>query len=475
MINGYSLRQQLIVQTAVIMAIVFLMLSAGIWSYAKRAADISFNRLLNSASISILERVTVREGQIDLDLPYAALSMLELAPDDKIFYEVLDHNGQHLTGYTGLPEPKNYVPSSQPQFYTEGYKGEALSMVVQSKRIISPVASGWVTILLGQTRQARNELADEIFYNALFGLIGILLLTLLLVGFGIRQTLLPLNQISDLLKRRPILDRSPIPETPIQEAAPLVNAINDYQSQLLQNLDTMQMFIADASHQIRSSLGGLQGQLDIALQTDNPKDLQLRLSKIRHQYEQLTRLTNQLLAHALVTHRSDTQYPEVLHLNKWVTDILTEVVRDYAHTPIEFSYHADDDQMKIQGDRISLKEALRNVLDNAVKYGPPDNHIDVRLSVELVQQKMMTLIQIDDRGPGIPPHLRRQATRRFSRLLNNTHNGSGLGLAIVDTVVTAHEGVLKLSDSPSGGLRVKIYLPILPPNLPKEDTDEPVV
>jgi two-component system sensor histidine kinase TctE len=470
MIKGYSLRQQLIVQTAALMAIVFLMLSAGIWSYAKRAADISFDRLLNSASISILERVTVREGQIDLDLPYAALSMLELAPDDKIFYEVLDHNGQHLTGYTGIPEPKNYVPSAKPQFYTARFKGEVLNLVTQSKRIISPMAQGWVTITLGQTRQARTELADEIFYNALFGLFGIMLLTLMLVGFGIRQTLLPLNQISGMLKKRPVLDRSPLPETPIQEVAPLVSAINDYQSQLLQNLDTMQMFIADASHQIRSSLGGLQGQLDIALQTDNPNDLHKRLSKIREQYQQLTRLTNQLLAHALVTHRSDTQHPEILHLNKWVTDILTEVVRDYAHTNIEFSYHADDDQMRIEGDRISLKEALRNVLDNAVKYGPSDNHIDIKLTLELYQKQMMTLIQIDDQGPGIPAHMRRQATRRFSRLPTSSTTGSGLGLAIVETVINAHGGAFKLSDSPSGGLRVKLYLPMMPLNDAEEDS-----
>jgi two-component system sensor histidine kinase TctE len=469
MTKGYSLRQQLIVRTAALMAIVFLILSAGIWNYAKRAADISFNRLLNSASISILERVTVREGQIDLDLPYAALAMLELAPNDKIFYEVLDHHGQQLTGYAGMPEPKNYVPATQPDFYTDRFKGETLNLVIQSKRIISPAASGWVTIILGQTRQARTELADEIFYNALFALLGILLLTLSLVGFGIRKALKPLNQISDLLQHRSVLDRSPIPETPIQEVAPLVSAINEYQSQLLQTLDTMQMFIADASHQIRSSLGGLQGQLDIALQTDDPKDIQSRLHKIRDQYQHLTRLTNQLLAHALVTHRSDTQQPEILHVNKWVTDILTEVVRDYAHTHIEFSYHADDSQMQIQGDRISLKEAFRNVLDNAVKYGPSDNHIDIRLSIELIHQKMMILIQVDDQGPGIPAHLRRQATQRFSRLPTGITTGSGLGLAIVDTVVSAHEGVLKLSDSPSRGLRVKIYLPMLPMTLAMED------
>ena len=110
---GYSLRQQLIVRTALLMTLVFVILSAGVWDYARRAADISFDRLLNSASLSILERVTVSNGQIDLDLPYAALSMLELAPSDKVFYEVIDHNRQHLTGHKNIPSPNDYLSASR--------------------------------------------------------------------------------------------------------------------------------------------------------------------------------------------------------------------------------------------------------------------------------------------------------------------------------------------------------------------------
>lgn len=453
--KAYSLQQQLIIRTGLLMMIVFLILSAGVWDYARRAADLSYNRLLNSASLSIIERISVQESQIDLDLPYAALSMLELAPDDKIYYEVIDHNHQHLTGYRETPSPANYRPSSNPEFYNATYKGEDVSWVIQSKRLIAPTANGWVVIKLGQTRNARTELSDEIFFSSLATLSGILLFTLLLVWLGVRRALQPLSIISENLKNRSANDRRPLKTPAIREVAPLIEAINNYQQQLLNNLQTMKVFIADASHQIRSSLGGIQGQLDVTLQSSDTDKIRTRLFNIRRQHKKLTRLTNQLLAHALVTHRSDSMEPQTVVANALVEELLTEIVRDHAHTQIDFSYTAETDNIQIPGDRISLKEALRNLLENAIRYGLDNNQIDITLRHT---DDNMLEIMIDDSGPGIPAHQRRQAVKRFSRLSSDL-SGSGLGLAIVETVINAHQGTLKLAQSPSGGLRVLIRLP----------------
>lgn len=453
--TAYSLQQQLIVRTGLLMMIVFAVLSAGVWDYARRAADLSYNRLLNSASLSILERISVQESQIDLDLPYAALSMLELAPDDKIYYEVIDHTGQHLTGYRQTPSPINYQPNSKPEFYTAKYKGEAVSWVIQSKQLIAPTANGWVMIKLGQTNNARNELSDEIFYSSLATLSGILLLTLVLVWLGVRRALQPLSIISENLKNRSANDRRPLKTPAIREVVPLIAAINNYQQQLLNNLQTMKVFIADASHQIRSSLGGIQGQLDVTLQSSDTDEIKHRLSNIRQQHKKLTRLTNQLLAHALVTHRSDSMEPQIISANALVEELLTEIVRDHAHTGIDFSYTAEADNIHIPGDKVSLKEAIKNLLENAIRYGPDNNQIDIILRPD--NPDMLEII-IDDSGPGIPAHQRRQALQRFSRLSSDI-SGSGLGLAIVETVIQAHQGSLKLDRSPSGGLRVLIRLP----------------
>lgn len=451
---SYSLRSRMLLRTGTLMIVTLLLLSVGVWQYAKQAADISFDRLLNSASLSIMERIRVNNNQITLDIPYAALSMMELSKDDKVFYQVKDHNGILLTGYADLPEPKKYKPSDIPQFYNAEYKGETLRLVTQSKRLSDSAISGWVQVTLAQTRGARDDLTYDIFYNALFTLVCIVLLALMTVWIGINRALNPLSVLSHTLQTRTANDPTPLPATPMQEVSPLVNAINNYQQKLQHNLDTMKVFIADSTHQIRTALSATQAQLDISLQENDAQQLANRLQKIRQEHLRLTRLTNQLLAHALVVHRGDTQTAEVIDLDALLKQVLTDCVRDYAHTNIEFEYTAPKSAITYAGDSVSLKEAIKNLLDNAVRYGPENNVIHLTLCA--TDQAVEVIV--DDKGPGIPPHLRRQAVQRFSRLVTSKQ-GSGLGLAIVEAVAHAHKGSLQLETSPDNGLRVRLLLP----------------
>lgn len=451
----YSLRRRLVTRTAVLLTVVFLMLSYGVWHYARQAANYSYDRLLNSASLSIMEGVFVRNGEPDLDLPYAAMEMMQLAPSDKVFYQVTDQAGVLITGYSDLPRPPDFAPSEKPHFYNARYNGEALRLVMQSKRLTEAGVSGWVHVTLAQTRNARQELLADILYKALLTLIGVMLLTLVIVWLGINRALQPLSLISRTLRRRRPSDTSRLSATPIQEVAPLVEAINSYQQQLLHNLDTMKVFIADASHQIRTALSATQAQLDIAAQVADPATLPHRLETIRREHLRLTRLTNQLLAHAMVVHRGDTQQLAPIDIDALLKQILTECVRDHAHSDIEFGYHCTSTQTRVPADSVSLREAIRNLLDNAVRYGPSNNLIS--LALEPAPNAGLDII-VDDSGPGIPPHLRRQALQRFSRLAS-TKEGSGLGLAIVDAVAQAHGGELFIESSPAGGLRIRLRLP----------------
>ncbi|GGO81928.1 sensor histidine kinase [Marinobacterium nitratireducens] len=453
--RGYSLRRRLLSRTALLLVAVLLLLSLGAWRYARQAADYSYDRLLNSASLSIMEGLLVRNGRVDLDLPYAALEMMQLAPDDKVFYQVRNPQGEWITGYDDLPQPETFEPSDKPFFYDARYRGEPLRFVIQSKRLTEPAVSGWVQVTLGQTLNARRELMVDILYKALLALLGLMLLALAALWFGINRALDPLSLISRTLKQRSAGDTEPLAQTPIQEVSPLVDAINSYHRRLLDNLEAMKTFIADASHQIRTAQSATQAQLDIASQTNDPATLPQRLDTIRQQHLQLTRLTNQLLAHAMVVHRSDTQSLEPIDIDALLKQLLTECVRDHAHRDIDFAYHCDLPHCSLPADRVSLREAVRNLLDNAVRYGPDDNQIDLQL---VAAANGGLDIIVDDRGTGIAPHLRRQALQRFSRLATEA-SGSGLGLSIVQSVAEAHGGDLFLENSPLGGLRARLHLP----------------
>lgn len=451
--QSYSLRKRMLARTALLLFVIFVLLNIGAWHYAKQAANYSYDRLLKSASLSMLEGVHVTGSRVDIDIPYAAFEMMQLAPDDKVFYRIQGPNGEFITGYQDLPLPKKIEPKSTTDFYNTTYLSEKVRVVVQRKWLSESGVSGWVSVALAQTLKARNEMRNDILYRSFLTLLGLLLLVLLVLWWAINRALEPLNAISQTLLAQPSLSATPLNATKIEEVAPLVNGINEYQARLSANLNTMKVFIADASHQIRTVQSATQAQLDIASQSQNIYELPDHLNKIREEHLRLTRLTNQLLSHAMVVHRGDTKSIGKVDLESLVKHLLTESVRDHAHRQIEFSYDCQSDIPPIVGDGISLKEALRNLLENAIHYGPENNQIDVSLQ----RQGACIDIVIDDSGPGIPKALRDQAKQRFQRLTKEK-SGSGLGLAIVNSVVSAHGGHFLLEESPAGGLRVRIRL-----------------
>lgn len=451
--KNYSLRARMLVRSAFLLLFIFLILSLGVWHYARQSANYSYDRLLNSASLSIMEGLHVYDQQVDLDLPYAAFEMMQLADQDKVFYQALGTQGELITGYADMPLPEKTQNEDPIVFYNAHYLSEEIRVVLRHKRLSEPALSGWVTVVLGQTLRARQDMMNDILYRSFAVLFGIMVCVMIVLWVAINRALEPLSSISKALSSHSPLSAEPIKSTPIQEVSPLVKAINDYQTQLLSNLASMKRFIADASHQIRTAQSATQAQLDIASQSQNINELPEYLRKIRKEHVHLTRLTNQLLTHAMVVHRGDAKLVEEMNIEIIMKQLLTECVRDNAHKLVEFSYQCEQVLPLIMGDPISLREAVRNLLDNALSYGPEQNQIEVSLQAH---NNGLDII-VDDAGPGIECELREKAMMRFQRLSSDL-NGSGLGLSIVTSVVESQGGGFFLEDSPLGGLRARIHL-----------------
>ena len=118
------------------------------------------------------------------------------------------------------------------------------------------------------------------------------------------------------------------------------------------------------------------------------------------------------------------------------------------------------DDVEIMIKKLALKRALMNLIDNAFKFGE-----NVALEASLSNENL--IINIDDNGPGIPVAERNNVFQPFYRIDNSRNmdkksesGGSGLGLAIVMDAITSHGGRIRLSDSPLGGLRVTVFIPI---------------
>lgn len=120
------------------------------------------------------------------------------------------------------------------------------------------------------------------------------------------------------------------------------------------------------------------------------------------------------------------------------------------------------DDMVVQGDELALARVLGNLIGNAIKYSPADSAVDVRACRQ--SQPFLgdaAVIEIADRGPGIPHGMREHVFEPFARLQRDENApGTGLGLAVVKNVVSAHEGRIEIRDRDGGGTVVRVELPL---------------
>ena len=200
---SHSIRGQLLIMAvgllAVISAVTFVMAK----NYGLRAAQISFDRLLAGAALQIAEGTNVIEGEIIVNLPISAFETLSLAPDDRVFYRIIDSNDLLLTGYDDLPRNlhlENQVidtakhQSPTPAYFDAEYSGEPVRFLVLAKLFTEDAYTGEVLVQLGHTLRARGEMAEEISWRAIQLIIPFFLIGLVLVMLGIWQLLRPIRQ-----------------------------------------------------------------------------------------------------------------------------------------------------------------------------------------------------------------------------------------------------------------------------------------
>ncbi len=457
-LRPYSLQRRLLVSMAVGFSILLLIISWLLWTYARTAANRTYDLLLAGATLSVLERVTFDANGPTVDLPQTAMDILSLAREDRIVYRIYSPDHGEITGTPDLPLPDHTALSTEMQFYTAELS-EPFRFAVQGRQLTSPTGRDWVFVQVGQTLRARNAQQMSLFFYGIGWLAGVSLLGLLFVWLAIRASLHPLRAIETALANRSASDLSPLTGTPPYEIAGLFEAINTFIAQLARSRMLSERFIADVAHQTRTALSALRGQLDLGQDAASETALRDRLSRAGRQTDTTIQMTNQLLANAMVSHRSESNQLTPLDLRQLVRNTLAELLRERRLRDVSLSF--DDqteakDAARIKGDEVSIREALRNLIDNAVRHGGATNTIAVRL---LPEGNDLVLV-VSDAGPGIAPDLRIAATERF-RSLDPKTAGSGLGLAIVRQVIDGHDGKMQLGTSRLGGLRIALFFPRL--------------
>jgi PAS domain S-box-containing protein len=213
-------------------------------------------------------------------------------------------------------------------------------------------------------------------------------------------------------------------------------------------------FVADASHDLRTPLTVIRGEIDLLLRNGKVNsEAQDSLTRVIDELKRLETLANDLLMLARLDAASDSRNDRV-RLDELLIGCVEKLTRMARQKDIRWGVRLGD-PVELTCDAYALDRAISNVLENAIKYSPPQSLVDVSLATI----KEQVVISISDNGPGIHPSDLPYVFDRFYRSDQmRATQGTGLGLSIVKSVIEAHDGQVLISSSPGVGTTVKILL-----------------
>ncbi len=433
--------------------LVLLLVGAGlIYGLAISLATDAYDKALLDSVYSVLNCVHLKNGQTIVDLPPQALAILRDDIKDRVYYQVTDEKGNLIAGDSVVPVPALHRNSdlASPDYYDSVIAGEDVRIAL----VRCPVPeqkNKWVYIQVAETVHSREEIGEKILINVILPQLAMVVISALVLWFGVTRGLRPLTSVRDAVAARSPLDLRPIAlENTPREVRPLVQAINQLLELLREDIAKQRRFTANAAHQLRTPIAGLKMQSELALRQSNPEDIAHALNLIHVGAERAARLANQLLALARAEPGAvDAALWQKLDLNILAKEVCRELVSLALSKDIDLGFEEFEAPVMVQGDQASLHELISNLIENAVLYTPNGGHVTVRtLRRQTVDEHARSVLIVEDNGPGIAREEREKVFERFYRISDRGVSGTGLGLAIVSEIAKIHGAQVVLDDGP---------------------------
>lgn len=435
------------------------------WLVAQGIASKPFDRELGERAQMLAAQVVVdeRDGRpvARFTVPGLAAQLLHTDSDDTLTYQVLGLRGEFLSGDRSLhvPDDEARAPPGEVRYRDDVLQGESVRVAYLWIDMPLPAGQSPPLVQVAETLGKRSRLATEIIKGVIVPQFVILPVAVLLVWLALARGISPLNELQQRIRRRDSADLSPIDERDApEEVSPLVRAINDLLTRLDRSIRSQKDFIADAAHQLKTPLAGLRTQAELAqreLDADPPNTQQVRrsLQQIARSSQRAANMVNQLLAMARAENKEHTQQNQRVLLGRLARETVRDFVPRALEKRIDLGVEGPDDTggpeggapLAVRGQPVLLREALRNLVDNALLYTPAGGTVTVRVLPDPFGQ--VVVLQVEDSGPGIPAAEREQVFQPFYRSLDTGVDGSGLGLAIVREIARQHGAEVTLEDA----------------------------
>jgi heavy metal sensor kinase len=380
---------------------------------------------------------------------------------EQVRWRIFDDRGSEVDRSRNLDEPAVLVEPGPRRLDDRGHPWRVARLGVGSKHPAGDPEKSRALVMMAGLQLDPIERTLRNLAAALVVLSGTLWGSTALFGRRIcRRALAPLTRMAatarDLGADEPGR-RLPVARTG-DELEDLGSAFNGLLDRWHEALERQSRFAGDASHQLRTPLTALIGQVDVALRRDRPpEDYRKALGRVRDQSERLRRIVEALLF--LTRADAEAGYPslEVLDLAAWTSDQIRRRLDEGSGDNLRWE-PPNCGPVPVRAHPALLAEVLDNLLDNARDYGEPGQAVEVRVEAE----PGWALLTVEDRGRGIAgPDLRRifEPFYRAAESRRLVPGGVGLGLAVARRIVLALGGRLEVESTVGRGSRFTLRLP----------------
>ena len=322
------------------------------------------------------------------------------------------------------------------------------------RSLILEAADKSYRIQIAESIPRRDKEALEIAVKTVQPLALIFPLLLLAIYFSVRRGLKPLDDLASEVSTRSSDNLASLASRAIpREAQPLVAAINRLLFRVGQSLENERRFTADAAHELRTPLAAARIQAQVAQLSKDTEKRAHALTQTLAGLDRATRLVEQMLRLARLDPLARLPQPQKVNLSDLVQRVAAGVQDAVPNALIRLALA--NESCSIDGDGDLLEVALRNLIDNAIRYSPEHSEVRVFLQTE----GGGVILGVRDNGPGVAPDELPRLMERFYRGASVTAEGSGLGLTIVSRIAELHGAKLELLNGNEGGFEARLHWP----------------
>ena len=392
---------------------------------------------------------------------------LSYMPEDGVFWRVLDVDGQPIidNGYfNDAAYTANVANLTQSQLENATLSNGTPIRLYSVPFVIENLMEG--VIQVAESYAHIQEVQNQLIFLLVVGIPLTLLASSAGGWFLAANALDPIDRItrtaqqisaSDLHQRINL-------DLPKDEVGRLADTFDQMLSRLEDAFEQQKRFVADASHEMKTPLTILKGDVEVAL--NRPRSLEYyrdTLQKVNSSTDQIIALVQELLLLARADSNSNLLKLDTFNLSQLLEDEISRLMLKAIEKNIQLQADIPD-VLIIEADRAKLQRLFMNLVDNAIKYSNPGDSV----TVNIISDDKQVRISVADTGPGIAPQHLPHLFDRFYRVdkarsrleTNGTGSGAGLGLSIVQWLALAHKGQVEVESTLGQGTTFNVWLPL---------------